>query len=181
MKKIIINKVWVPRSGLLITPSAIFIPGIGDGCRCSERIDPRIKEALAVLHLAGISTRMLEMISKQTVSLLNFSINFGSIGVFAIFFLRICSSRSRQSPPVISIYDSLFYPAECSPRFSPSITSYERKTDLRPFFLPRACPAENLSREPFLLSSKPLSSQASSIQNLTPLVACQRCNMKISD
>ncbi len=35
----------------------------------SERIDPRIKEDIAVLHLAGISNRTLEMISKRILGL----------------------------------------------------------------------------------------------------------------
>ena len=35
----------------------------------SERIDPRIKEDLAVLHLAGISKRTLGMISKRILGL----------------------------------------------------------------------------------------------------------------
>lgn len=32
---------------------------------CNEQIDPRIKEDMAVLHLAGLSTRMLAMVSKR--------------------------------------------------------------------------------------------------------------------
>ena len=35
----------------------------------NEQVDPRVKEDLAILHLAGISTRDLEMISRRVLGL----------------------------------------------------------------------------------------------------------------